>query len=78
MTQRLKRWLIKSLARWMALRLRFIYHDPQHWRYAESRGWHLTPNHFYQPIPDTARLVATYPREYSMAGIDWNEAALAR
>ena len=78
MRQRLKRTLIKALTRWMTPRLRFIYHNPEHWRHAEAHGWQLLPKHFYQPIPDTAELEKTYPRVSSMAGIDWNEAAQLR
>ena len=40
---------------------------------AEQQGVHLTPNHFYSPIPDTARLreKGLEPKT-SMAGIDWH------
>ena len=71
----MKQLLIKHLVRWMAPRLRFIYHSPELWRYVESRGYHVTPVHFYQPIPDTRALDATYRPESAMAGIDWNEEA---
>ncbi len=69
----MKQLIIKHLVRWMAPRLRFIYHNPELWRYVESRGYHVTPVHFYQPIPDTRTLDETYRPESAMAGIDWNE-----
>ncbi len=71
MSARMKAWLIKQLARWMTPRLRFIYHNPELWRYAESRGWHVTPAHFYQPIPDTSKL-RRRARSQTI-GVDWNE-----
>ena len=71
----MKRWIIKQLVKWMTPRLRFIYHNPELWRYVESRGYHVTPVHFYQPIPDTQALDETYPSESGMSGIDWNEEA---
>lgn len=69
----MKSWLIRQLVRWMTPRLRFIYHNLELWRYVESRGYHVTPVHFYQPIPDTQSLDETYRPESAMAGIDWNE-----
>ena len=72
----MKQWLIKRLVEWMTPRLRFIYHNPELWRYVEARGYHVTPVHFYQPIPDTSALDNVYRARssFSMAGIDWNEA----
>lgn len=69
----MKDWLIRQLVRWMTPRLRFIWHNPDHWRYVEAQGYHVTPVHFYQPIPDTSALDEHYRSEYSMAGIDWHE-----
>ena len=41
-------------------------------RQMEKQGIHLTPNHFYSPIPDTGEL-QTRPatRQSGMVGIDW-------
>lgn len=74
----MKQWLIKQLVKWMTPRLRFIYHNPELWRFVESRGYHVTPVHFYQPIPDTQSLDAIYRAESAMAGINWNEAGQLR
>ena len=71
----MKKWLIRQLVKWMTPRLRFIWHDVALWRYVESRGYHVTPVHFYQPIPDTGMLDDVYRAESAMEGIDWNEAA---
>lgn len=69
----MKSWIIKQLVRWMTPRLRFIWHNPALWRYVEARGYHVTPVHFYQPIPDTGALDRDYRPESALAGIDWNE-----
>jgi hypothetical protein len=42
----------------------------------ERHGFHVTPVHFYQPIPDTQRLPETlWDRASQLAGIDMNESA---
>jgi hypothetical protein len=41
-------------------------------RQMESKGIHLTPNHFYSPIPDTSSLQEHPPTtQPGMAGINW-------
>jgi predicted O-methyltransferase YrrM len=41
----------------------------------QGLGFHVTPNHFYQPIPDTGRLRHTLWTKHSeLVGIDINEA----
>ena len=41
----------------------------------ERYGFHLTPVHFYQPIPDTRDLPASlWEKPSDLPGIDWNEA----
>ena len=74
----MKQWILKQLVKWMTPRLRFIYHNPELWRYVESKGYHVTPVHFYQPIPNTQALDETYRPESAMIGIDWNEDAQLR
>jgi len=40
----------------------------------EAHGWHLTPNHFYSPIPDTRILPDTlWQRESDLPGIDMRD-----
>lgn len=42
----------------------------------ERNGWHLTPNHYYSPIPDVAALPdAMWDRPSELPGIDLREAA---
>ena len=42
----------------------------------ERHGFHLTPVHFYQPIPDTRSLTEDlWKRDRQMPGVDLNEAA---
>ena len=71
----MKSWLIERLVKWMTPRLRFIYHNPELWRYVESKGYHVTPVHFYQPIPDSKGLDESYRAKSETVGIDWNEPA---
>ena len=41
----------------------------------ERRGFHVTPVHFYQPIPDTQSLPATlWDRPSELVGVDMNDA----
>ena len=41
----------------------------------ERRGFHVTPAHFYQPIPDTQSLPETlWTRPSKLVGVDFNEA----
>lgn len=41
----------------------------------ESHGFHLTPNHFYEPIPDTRTLSdKLWEGESAMTGVDMNDA----
>jgi Methyltransferase domain len=44
-------------------------------RYWERHGFHITPVHFYQPIPDTQSLPETlWDRPSELVGIDMNDA----
>jgi hypothetical protein len=46
----------------------------KYFRLFEEHGFHLTPVHFYQPIPDTRTLAEDlWTRESEMPGIEWNE-----
>lgn len=69
----MKRWLVRQLVKWMTPKLRFIHHNPELWRYVESQGYHVTPVHFYQPIPDTRELDEMYRARSEAPGIDWQE-----
>jgi len=41
----------------------------------QQRGWHLTPNHFYSPIPDTRELVPALHATTDLSGIDMRDEA---
>src|SRR5262245_65710011 len=42
----------------------------------QAHGFHVTPVHFYQPIPDTRELAAElWSRESALAGVDLRVAA---
>jgi predicted O-methyltransferase YrrM len=41
----------------------------------EQRGWHLTPNHFYSPIPDTREVGSALRAKSDLPGIDMRDEA---
>lgn len=48
---------------------------PEFFRLWEERGMHITPVHFYQPIPDTRKLPQSlWDRRSALVGIDMNDA----
>ena len=51
-------------------------HYPEFFRLWERRDIHVTPVHFYHPIPDTGKLPESlWKRRSELAGVDMNEAA---
>jgi hypothetical protein len=69
--RQLKSRLLTLLARSLPL----ILHrtgTQKHFAEWEAAGYHITPVHFYQPIPDTRELSNQYPERSSLTGIDWN------
>jgi predicted O-methyltransferase YrrM len=51
----------------------FLCHEP-HFRIWEKRGIHITPVHYYQPIPDTRTLNdPLWEKQSDLVGIDMNE-----
>jgi hypothetical protein len=45
----------------------------KHYQYWESHGFHLTPNHFYSPLPDTRSFTKElWETESEMVGVSWN------
>jgi predicted O-methyltransferase YrrM len=54
-----------------------LLHSPEssrHFRFWESSGFHVTPVHFYSPIPNTAELPPDlWERESALPGIEMNE-----
>jgi len=55
---------------------KYKFHEANYIKYFpfwEKNGFHITPNHFYQPIPDTRTLKnELWDRESELAGIDMN------
>ena len=52
-----------------------VLEDPRLFPVFEQRGYHITPNHFYQPIPDTGSLPDSLWEEPSeLVGVDLREA----
>ncbi len=52
-----------------------VLEDPRSFPIFERSGYHVTPNHFYQPIPDTQALPdALWERTSEMVGVDLREA----
>jgi hypothetical protein len=60
---------------WIAARLPpRLFTDPALFSLYERRGWHVTPVHFYQPIPDSGELPDCLWSSYSsMDGVNMNE-----
>lgn len=55
-------------------RLGNLLTDPRYFTLWEAAGVHITPVHYYQPIPDTRTLPADlWQRRSSMVGVDINE-----
>ena len=52
-----------------------IFQDPRYFELWEKNGFHITPNSFAQPIPDTRELIDDlWRRRSALVGIDINEA----
>jgi hypothetical protein len=69
------RWIGKRLRDWLASRLPArLFTDPALFGLYERRGWHITPVHYYQPIPDSRELPNHFwSARSSMCGVDINE-----
>lgn len=67
-----------QVAQLLAGLLRPYCHPPlyqKYFRFWEQHGFHLTPVHFYQPVPDTRTLPdSLWKKASAMRGIDLNEA----
>jgi hypothetical protein len=63
--------LALAIAQQLAQGLAF---DRKYFRLWEQHGFHITPNHFYQPIPDTSQLEATlWDQPADLTGVAMNE-----
>jgi predicted O-methyltransferase YrrM len=52
-----------------------VLEDPRFFPFFEQRGYHITPNHFYQPIPDTGSLpAALWEKPSELVGVELREA----
>lgn len=71
----LKNGAARLLAALLTRRVRdFLCHEP-YFRLWEEKGLHITPVHFYQPIPDTAELDRRgWDRVSELPGLDMNGA----
>jgi hypothetical protein len=67
----IKRYIHRLAAYFVALILRpgAIY-DPENFRLWEARGYHITPLHYYFPIPDTRELQSRDLQQSELPGID--------
>jgi predicted O-methyltransferase YrrM len=53
-----------------------VFRDARYFNLWQSKGYHITPVHFYEPIPDTRTLRDTiWSRTSEMVGVEMNEAA---
>ncbi|HEX5166856.1 MAG TPA: class I SAM-dependent methyltransferase [Thermomicrobiales bacterium] len=70
-TANVKRGTHRVIAHAVARLLRAgAVYDPVNFRIWEQRGYHVTPIHFYYPIPDTSELRRRYPTGMAGAGYD--------
>ena len=69
------RWIGKRLLDWLASHLPArLFTDPALFSLYEQPGWHITPVHYYQPIPDSRELSDDlWSLCSSMSGVDFNE-----
>jgi len=66
-----KRFIHRTIAHLVSIILRpGAVYDLYNFRLWEKRGYHITPVHFYQPIPNTSELERTYPAPTRVPGID--------
>lgn len=65
----------KGLRDWLAMHLPArLFTDPALFSLYEDRGWHVTPAHYYEPIPDTRELSDdVWSSPSSMPGVDLNQ-----
>jgi hypothetical protein len=63
--------IARAIAQQLAQGLAF---DTKYFRLWEEHGFHITPNHFYQPIPDTSQLQSTlWDQPADLVGVEMNE-----
>lgn len=63
--------LVKSFGALMPTQL---IQDRRYFTFWEKKGFHVTPNHFYEPIPDLSQLTETiWSRRQNLVGLDMNE-----
>ena len=60
-------WLYAPIYRWLLSERVFLL--------CQKRGLHITPNHYYQPVPDTSKLrEGLWARRSDLPGLNMNEA----
>ncbi|MFO0891031.1 MAG: class I SAM-dependent methyltransferase [Isosphaeraceae bacterium] len=56
-----------------------VLRDQRYFELWQSRGYHIMPVHFYNPIPDTRDINEhVFNRQFDLAGVDLNEPAQLR
>ncbi len=70
--QKVKRSVYTALVKLTAVLLRRV-NSREAFQYWETQGLHVTPVHYYSPIPNTGELAADYPRSSQLIGLDLNE-----
>jgi len=69
----MKRLLRKLIALAVSRLPKGLLIDIEFFELFQRRGWHIVPNHFYDPIPDTSQLPdRLWERPSEMIGIDQN------
>jgi predicted O-methyltransferase YrrM len=71
---RAKQFARDLTARAIAPLLRRLAHDPKYFQLWQSHGFHVTPVHYYQPIPETHGLpLSLWSRVSDLPGVDIRE-----
>ena len=69
----LSKYVKEGLARGISKVLPKLAWDKKCYRIFEEAGFHITPNHFYYPIPDSRSLTdALWEKESDLVGLDMN------
>lgn len=69
----MKRLLRQWIAQGISKLPKGLLIDIEFFELFQSKGWHIVPNHFYDPIPDTSRLPdSLWDRPSAMVGVEPN------
>jgi len=80
--RKIKKIVIQKILTFIINKLKIQKDDFSHYKYFnvwQKNGFHITPNHFYQPIPDTSKLSSTlFKKKSKMVGVDMNKVSQSK